>query len=69
MLRLLASLCLLGSLTACGGSSAGIRAACGTLAPMPSYSSKDTKETIFWFEGTEAYPGYAVRWKRICGDG
>lgn len=60
------ALSLLLSLSACSTSTAGIRAACGYF-PQPSFSkTKDTKETVFWFMGTEAYPGYAIKWDRLC---
>lgn len=54
-------------LNGCETSTAGIRASCAVF-PAPSYSAHhDTPETVAWFEGTPASPGYAVKWDRLCG--
>lgn len=65
-LPVLVGLLLMPSLTACVTDSAAPNSAC-LIFPAPSYSSKDTPETIAWFED-KATPGYAIKWQRLCGD-
>lgn len=64
LLSALPLLCMIQSCSASGKSGAAIDAC--ILFPAPSYSSKDTPETIRWFEGTKENPGYAVRYDRLC---
>lgn len=66
LLSVLISLLAIQNCSASGKSGAGIEAACA-IFPAPSYSLRDTPETVAWFEGTASAPGYAVKWDRVCG--